>query len=76
MQTQPIDAIRKRFKNEWLLIRVIDFDRKRTLPLTGRLIAHSKDKEELYPLQRHYRKTLTYLTHTGERLPKGYAILF
>ena len=74
MQVEPIDRIRNRFKNEWLLIRVVDFDRKRTLALTGRLIAHSKVKEELYPIERKYRKSLTYITHTGERPP--YAILF
>ena len=73
MQTQSIDRIRNRFKDEWLLIRVIDFDRKRTLPLTGKLIAHSKNKEDLYPIERKCGKSLTYITHTGERPP--YAIL-
>lgn len=73
MQAQPIEKLRNRFKNEWLLIRVIDFDRKRTRPLTGELIAHSKNKEELYPVKRKYRRSLIYLTHTGERPP--YAIL-
>jgi len=73
MREQPINKLRNRFKNEWLLIRVIDFDRKRTLPLTGELLAHSKDKEDLYPIERRYKKDLTYITHTGERPP--YAIL-
>lgn len=73
MKTEPIQKIRNRFKEQWLLIDVIDFDRKRTLPLTGKLIAHSKNKEDLYPIERKHRKTLTYITHTGER--PDYAIL-
>ena len=70
---EPIEEIQKRFHDEWLLIRVIDFDRKRTLPLTGRLIAHRKKREDLYPLERKYVKTLTLVTHTGER--PDYAVL-
>ena len=73
MKTEPIESIQKRFHDEWLLIRVVDFDRKRTLVLTGKLIAHRKKREELYPLERKYRKTLTLVTHTGER--PDYAIL-
>ena len=73
MKTEPIQKIRNRFKNQWLLIRVIGFDRKRTLPLTGELVAHSKKKEDLYPIERKCGKSLTYITHTGERPP--YAIL-
>ena len=70
---EPIEEIQKRFHDEWLLIRVIDFDRKRTLPLTGKLIAHRKKREDLYPLERKYVKTLTLVTHTGER--PNYAVL-
>ena len=73
MHPRPINKIRNRFKNEWLLIRVIDFDRKRTLPITGELLAHSKNKEELYPIKHKHRRSLTYITHTGER--PQYAIL-
>lgn len=72
MRVESIDRIRNRYRNEWLLIRVVDFDRKRTLPLTGRLIAHSKEREELYPAEHKHRGVLTLVTHTGEHPP--YAI--
>ncbi len=72
-RAEPIENIQKRFHDEWLLIRVFDFDRKRTLALTGKLIAHRKKREELYPLERKYLKTLTLVTHTGER--PNYAVL-
>lgn len=74
MKAEPIQRIRGRFKNQWLLIHVIDFDRKRTLPLTGKLLARSKSKEELYPIEQKNKKKLTYITHTGEKPP--YAFLF
>lgn len=75
MRVQPIGKLRERFKDEWLLIRVVDFDRKRTLPLTGKVVAHSKDLQELYPVGRRYTKDLILFMHSEERLPKGYGYL-
>lgn len=75
MRAQSIEKIRSKFKNEWLLIRVIDFDRKRTLPLSGEVVAHSKDLHELYPAGRKYKKDLILFMHSDERLPKGYGAL-
>ena len=73
VHAEPIEKIQKRYHDEWLLIEVVDFDRRRTLPLTGKLIAHRKQRKDLYPLERKYIKTLTLVTHTGER--PGYAVL-
>lgn len=75
MHPKPISKIRSRFKNEWLLIHVVDFDPRRTLPLTGELIAHSKNRDELYPIEQKYQKTLTLIMHSDERLPEGYGVL-
>ena len=72
MDAQPIEKIMKRYKDQWLLIRVIRFDRKRTLPLTGRLLAHSKDRDEIYEeMGKH--KGLKLVTHSNPQLPEGYA---
>ena len=75
MRAPLIDEIRQGFKNEWLLIRVIDFDRTKTLPVTGKVVAHSKDLQELYPVGRKYKKDLILFMHSDERLPKGYGYL-
>ncbi len=73
---KPISKLKGHFKDEWLLIRVIDFDKKRTLPLTGELLTHCKDRDALYALERKYKKkSLTLIMHSDERLPKGYGIL-
>ena len=71
MKADPIEKIQKRYHDEWLLIRVTEFDRKRTLVISGKLIAHRKKREDLYPLERKYIKTLTLVTHTGERPDYG-----
>ena len=75
MQEQPIGKIMKRFKDEWLLIRVMKFDRKRTLPLTGKLIAHSKDRFEIEQRDKK-QKALTLTIFSGPPLPEGYAAAF
>lgn len=62
-RAERIENIQKRFHDEWLLIRVFDFDHKRTLALMGKLIAHRKKREELYPLERKHLKTLTLGKH-------------
>ena len=76
---QPIKRIVRGHKNEWLLIHVVDFDRKRTLPLTGQLLAHSKERSEIHQkeLQVHEKHNwLTFTLFAGDPLPKGYAAAF
>jgi len=65
----------KRFKDEWLLIKVIQFDRKRTLPLTGKLIAHSKSRFEIEQKDMT-QKGPTLTIFSGPPVPKGYVALF
>lgn len=48
MKSQKIETLRKRFHNEWLLIAVDETDEATTTPLTGRLLAHSKNRDEIY----------------------------
>ena len=43
---EPIEEIRKRFKDEWLLIRVTKHD-KNGLPVEGILLFHYPDKEAM-----------------------------
>lgn len=74
-QAQPIQRLRRRFPDEWLLIAVDRFERQTTTPLTGRLLAHSKRPE---PLEKRAARTkgLAYLVFGSDTLPKGYAIAF
>jgi hypothetical protein len=75
MKTQRIEAIREKFHREWLLIAVDDMDKSTTTPLTGRLLAHSPHRDEIYRLDMKYRgHTLTVYSEDG--FPRGYAAAF
>lgn len=48
MKIQKIDAIRKQFHNEWLLIKVEKIDPTTGTPLAGTIIDHSKSADEMW----------------------------
>ena len=50
MNSEKIDAIRKRYNHEWLLILVDQMDEATSTPLTGRLLAHSPDPLEVHKI--------------------------
>ena len=77
MRTQKIETIRKKFRKHpaWLLIRVDKMDKSTTTPLTGRLIAHSPDRDEIYKKSMK-GNGLLMVEYSDDRLPKGYAAAF
>ncbi len=75
IKSQEIETLRKKFPKEWLLIEVDKMDEATTTPLTGRLLAHSKNRDEIYKKQMEY-KQLVYLCYSEDKLPKGYALAF
>ena len=75
MQSKKIETIRKRFQREWLLIAIDRMDDSTTTPLTGRLLAHSSHRDEIYRKEMKYKRhTLTVYSEDG--FPKGYAAAF
>ena len=74
-QSQPIEKLRRRFSDEWLLVQVDQFDPQTTTPLTGRLLAHSKLRDTLEQ-EVTRRKGLIYLVYGSDTLPQGYAAAF
>ncbi|OGX05699.1 MAG: hypothetical protein A3G87_04965 [Omnitrophica bacterium RIFCSPLOWO2_12_FULL_50_11] len=75
MKPQPIDRIRKRFRRQWLLIAVGRMDPRTQIPLTGRLLAHSPDRDEIYDRLVEV-KGLALALYSEKTLPKNYAIAF
>ncbi|MEW6215869.1 MAG: hypothetical protein AB1478_11825 [Nitrospirota bacterium] len=69
-----IEVLKKRFKDEWLLIRVTAVD-DQDQPIEGEIVAHSKDRDEIYEAQRRLKGDL-YITYSGEMPKKGYAVAF
>lgn len=69
-----IEVLKKRFKDEWLLIKVTAVD-DQDQPIEGEIVAHSKDRDEIYEAQRRLKGDL-YITYSGEMPQKGYAVAF
>jgi len=77
MKSEDIDGIKKKFDREWLLIAVDKVDRPTTTPISGRLIAHSPHRDEIYKRLRPLRRKRNILVEYSEdTLPQGYAAAF
>ena len=75
MKTQLIDQIREQFHREWLLIAVNRMDPRTQVPISGRLLAHSPHRDEIYNgLVK--AKGLTFVLYSEKALPQGYAVAF
>lgn len=73
--SKSIEALRARFRREWLLIAVDEVDAATTTPVRGRLLAHSPHRDELYAKERAVRG-LTLTVYSEDHLPQGYAAAF
>ena len=77
MKSQDIKIIKKRYRREWLLIAVDKIDETTTTPISGKLIAHSPHRDEVYQKLIHLSKMGKILVEYSEdSLPKGYAAAF
>jgi hypothetical protein len=75
MKSQPIDRIRKRFRREWLLFAVDRLDPRTQEPRSGRLLAHSPRRDDIYD-RLVKAKGLTVAIYSEKTLPQGYAVAF
>ena len=66
---EPIKKLLNRYKNEWLLIDVDNFDKRTLVPKTGRLLVHSTQKEDLYGIKTG--KGRIYQIFSGPPFPPG-----
>ncbi|MDP2928286.1 MAG: hypothetical protein Q8N80_05775 [Candidatus Omnitrophota bacterium] len=69
-----IKKIKRKYKNEWLLIKVTVADEK-DQPIEGQVILHSKNRDEIYEAQKNLKDYL-YVTYSGEMPKKGFAVAF
>lgn len=77
MKTEKIETIKRRYHREWLLIAVDKVDEATTTPLSGRLVAHSPHRDEIYrKLSSFSRKAEILIEYSEDSLPKGYAAAF
>ena len=69
-----IEEIKKKYKDNWVLIKVIKID-KLNRPIEGEVIFHSKNRDEVYAKMKKIRGH-TYTVYTGEIPKEGYAVAF
>jgi len=72
----PIERIRQRYTDEWLLIAVDEFDELTTVPRRGRLLAHSKQRDAIYERLLRTKIKLPLVTYSEDSPPQGYAVAF
>lgn len=75
MKSEALNRLRKRFHREWLLIAVDRVDRRTQVPLSGRLLAHSPHRDEIYD-RLVTAKGLAVAVYSETTLPQGYAVAF
>ena len=77
VRSERIEEIKKKHRHEWLLIAVHKMDEATTTPISGRLIAHSPHRHEIYSALKNSRLPNRVLVEYAEDdLPKGYAAAF
>lgn len=70
-----IEEIKKRYKDEWVLVEVLKED-EQGMPVDVRLIIHSKNRDDTYKSMIENKEKYTYHFYTGEIPSKGYAVVF
>lgn len=68
-----MEELTQKFKDKWVIVEVIEdeFD----IPTKVRVIADSKDREEIYKKQKQVEGDIA-IFYTGEIPEKGYAVVF
>jgi hypothetical protein len=69
-----IEELKKKYKDEWLLIKITIMD-EQDRPTEGEVLLHSKSRDEIYEAQKDLKDDL-YITYSGELPKKGFAVAF
>lgn len=69
---ESIEVIKEKYKDEWVLISDYELDEALN-PLCGVVVAHSKNRDEIYKEQMDYKGNLC-IEYTGE-IPDDLAVM-
>ncbi|OGI64307.1 hypothetical protein A2642_02095 [Candidatus Nomurabacteria bacterium RIFCSPHIGHO2_01_FULL_39_10] len=69
-----LDLIKKQFRNEWVLVEVLEEDQMGSI-IDAKLLAHSPNRDDTYTAMKKTNK-YTYHFYNGEIPTKGYAVAF
>lgn len=72
---ESLDEIKKKFKDEWVLVEILSEDDLGE-PLKVKLIAHSRNRDDTYDAMKQMKKKYLYHFYTGKIPEEGYAVAF
>lgn len=73
-QVQLISKLKKRYPKEWLLLSNVTAD-ELTHPIKGKLLMHSKNRDDIYDRLSRVRAKSACVTYTGD-IPKDLVVVF
>lgn len=73
-RAQPISELKRRYPKEWLLLTNVVAD-ELTRPVKGKLVMHSKNRDDIYERLPHVRAKSFCIEYTGE-IPKDLMVVF
>ncbi len=73
-QVQEIAKLKRRYPKEWLLLTNVVAD-ELTRPIKGKLVAHSKNRDDIYDRLAHIRARSVSVEYTG-KVPKDLVVVF
>jgi len=78
MKSKKIKNLKKSFHREWLLIAIDQFDETTTVPIAGKLLAHSPHRDEIYQhlLHKPPKNKKILVEYSEDTFPKGHAAAF
>ena len=73
-RVQRLSALKRRYPKEWLLLTNVVAD-ELTRPIKGKLVAHSKNRDDIYDRLAHIRAKSVSIEYTG-KVPKDLVVVF
>ena len=73
-KVEDIAKIKRRYPKEWLLLTNVTAD-ELTRPVKGKLVAHSKNRDDIYDRLAHIRAQSVSIEYTG-KVPKDLVVVF
>lgn len=64
----------KQYEDEWLLIEVIEAD-EFDVPTKGRLLCHSKSRDEIHRVAMNFEGKDAMITYSGDPVPADVAVV-
>ncbi len=73
-RVQTITTLKRRYPKEWLLLTDVVAD-ELTRPIKGKLVAHSKNRDDIYDRLARTRAKSVAIAYAGE-IPKDLMVIF